>query len=225
MKTEISHLVIKDDGMIPCQAVLSDGSSHATCLDAGRYEVEGIFEQEGRRLFLRLRDTYGGLKIVEERELARRGRGLVRRFRRRQIGQAAPPSAAAQPVRSAPAGNVRSITAANRDEARKRLRGSIPESLPECCLGRYVECGSVDSWSVFYSIERRSGEWIIRCEGPDGERETSGFAQVEALVDDACERGYDPGDLLSDLRATGRPYLIILAGEIEEILRREEAIG
>lgn len=209
MKAEISHVWVKEGADIPCLAILSDGSSYTTCLPAGRYDFEGHLDQEGRR-FLRLRDTQGSLKIVGEREL----RGSVRRIYRRpdqpvRPCQAGPPCAVA---------NVTPITAADRAAVKKWLRSSVPDFLPRRRLGRYVECGSVDSWTVEYTIERSDGEWMIRCEDPGGERDASGFADVAALVEDASDRGYDPEDLLGDLRRSRHPHLITLAHEVEEVV-------
>lgn len=79
---EISHILVKDEGIIACQVILPDGSSCAATLVAGRYEMEGYIDHEARR-FLRLRDPNGRLMIVAELELLRQGRRVVRRIHQR----------------------------------------------------------------------------------------------------------------------------------------------
>ena len=213
MKAEVSHIWVREGSNITCQAIMSDGSSHTSYLPAGRHDLEGYIDQEGRR-FLRLRDRYGRLKVVNERELRQQGKGFVRRSYR-QPDQPGAPSQGWTHDTDTP--DVSPITSADRSRAKKLMRSSIPDFIPARHLGRYIEYGSVDSWSVDYSIERRAGEWIIHCEDPGGERDASSFADVTMLVEDASDRGYRPEDLLDDLRRSGRRHLITLAHEVEEV--------
>ena len=214
MKAELSHIWVKEGSKITCLAILSDGSSQTTYLPEGRHDLEGCIDQEGRR-FLRLRDREGSLKVVEERELVRQGKGFVRRVYRDSDQPAAPGQVRTSDEAETPA--ITPITAADRTLVKKWMRNSIPEFLPPQHLGRYRECGSVDSWTVDYSIERRAGEWIIRCKDPDGERDASFISDVATLVADTLDRGYDPEDLLDDLRRSRHPHLITLAHEVEEV--------
>lgn len=207
MRTEVSEILVKDDGVIACHVILSDGRSYSAYLSAGRYGFEGYLEHDGQR-FLRLRDADAGLKILDERELVRRGKGRVRRIYRKRAPKVA---------RLAGTVPVTPITMADRAKVRQQLRRAIPESVPRQFLGSREEYGSVDSWTVDYSIERHNGKWIIHSEDPGGERDAGAFANVAELVEDAWDRGYDPENLMSDLRRSQHPHLITLAHEVEEV--------
>ena len=221
---EISHILVKDEGIIACQAILPDGSSCTATLVAGRYEMEGYIDHEARR-FLRLRDPNGRLMIVAELELLRQERRVVRRIHQRREQKAGTGLEHLKCVADAPAAKVSPIANADRSKVKARLREAIPESLPRTHLGQYEECGSVDSWTVKYSIERRDRQWIIHREDRGGERESQIFTDVAALVEDVLDRRSCPEYLVRDLRLTRRPHLITLANEVEEIAAARGRIG
>ena len=182
--------------------IIAVASNYETHLAAGRYECESDVVRAGSR-YVRLRSAAGDLVLVALLSTSGKARRVYR-------GAPTPQ----EPATAAPASEAMEMTLEQRRLVRTQLWAS--QGLKRHRLGTYTECGSMAAWEVEYAIERKDGEWVITKDGPDDEQESISAAVGDEgkLAEEVGELGYDPADLLADLRKTREPQLVALADEI-----------